>query len=53
MTGKEEKVMKKISYYVAILEEFIKKEKQTGKVKSELIKWIKTNQKTIEEINSY
>ena len=45
--------MEKISYYVTILEELIKKRKQTGKTESELVKWVKTNQKTIEEIDSY
>ena len=37
VTEKEERVMEKISYYVTILEEFIGKEKQTGKVGSGLV----------------
>ena len=53
MTEKEEQVMKKISYYIAILKEFITKEKFTEKIKSELVKWVKTNKKTIKEMNSY
>ena len=38
VTEKKEKVIKKISYYVTILKEFIEKEKQTEKTRSELIK---------------
>ena len=53
VTGKEERVMKKISYYVTILKEFIGKEKQTGKAGSELVEWVKTNQDTIKGMNSY
>ena len=53
VTGKEKKVMEKISYYVTILEEFIKKKKQIGKTESELVNWVKTNQKTIKEMDSY
>ena len=53
VTEKEERVIKKISYYITILKEFIKKEKQTRKVENKLVKQIKTNQKTIEEMNSY
>ena len=45
--------MKKISYYVIILKEFIEKEKQTRKVESELVKQIKINQETIKKMNSY
>ena len=37
ITKKEEKVMKKFSYYVTILKEFIKKEKQTRKIENELV----------------
>ena len=36
-------MMKKISYYITILKEFIKKEKQTRKIKNEFVKSIKTN----------
>ena len=53
MTEKEERMIEKISYYITILKEFIKKEKQTGKTESELVKWVKTNQKTIEEMDNY
>ena len=37
VTEKEEEVMKKISYYVTILKEFIGKEKQTEKTGSGLV----------------
>ena len=43
VTKKEEKVIEKISYYIIILKEFIKKEKKIGKVENELVEWIKTN----------
>ena len=45
--------MKKISYYVTILEKFIKKRKQIEKTESKLVKWIKMNQKIIEGMDSY
>ena len=38
VTEKEKRVIKKISYYVTILKEFIKKEKQTKKTENELVK---------------
>ena len=37
VTKKEERVIKKISYYVIILKKFIKKEKQTRKVENEFV----------------
>ena len=43
VTGKEEKVIEKIDYYVTILKEFIRKEKQTRKVVNGLVKWVKIN----------
>ena len=35
---KKERIIKKISYYVTILKEFIKKKKQTRKVENEFVK---------------
>ena len=53
MTKEEEKIIKKISYYVIILKEFIRKKKQTRKIENGLVKWIKTNQEIIKKMNSY
>ena len=45
--------MKKISYYVTILKEFIRKEKQIKKIENGLVKQIRINQEIIKKINSY
>ena len=50
---KEERIIEKISYYVTILKKFIEKKKNIEKVENELTNWVKINQETIKEIDSY
>ena len=53
VTGKEEEIMKEISQWIAVLEDYVKKERPSEKSESKLIETIIRNQKTIRNMDTY
>ena len=52
-TGKQKNIMMKISHWTEILENYVDKEKPSGKTGSELVTFIEENKKEIKKMNTY
>ena len=52
-TGKQRNIMMKINYQTEILENYINKEKSSGKIESKLVTFIEENKKEIKNMNTY
>ena len=50
---KENKIMKEISHYITMLEDYVNKKKTSKKTENKLISLIKENKKTIRRMDTY
>ena len=53
VTKKEKEIMKEISYWIVMLEDYVQKERPSGKNGSKLVETVLTNQETIQNMDTY